>query len=157
MDSDITSKIWKEAWTIWKSKADNTAVQSEENPCSMLNKMHSLQNTWKYPQQPRRIPTRQEHHQTIIHFQDPSRKDHNVKRLWINVLMLDMSKTFNNIKRNTLYQDLADVLDKEELQMMNILLKVVELQVRYGNIWGEPQGPVACQYISAYLAIYRIW
>ncbi len=52
--------------------------------------------------------------------------------------MLDMSKAFDTVDRNALHQDLVEVPDQDKLQMMTLLLKDVELQVRFRQILGEP-------------------
>merc|ERR1711911_32952 len=62
--------------------------------------------------------------------------------------MLDMSKAFDSVIRKTLFNDLEKILNTDELHMVSILLKDVELKVRCGktaddsfitNI-GVPQG-----------------
>ena len=55
----------------------------------------------------------------------------------IHILMLDMSKAFDTIKRKTLIQDLKEILDEDEIHMIYILLKEVEYQVRCGSNLGE--------------------
>ena len=56
----------------------------------------------------------------------------------IHLLMLDMSKTFDTMWRETLMKDLRSVLDKNELHLMYILLKDVQFQVRARSELGEP-------------------
>ncbi len=55
----------------------------------------------------------------------------------IHLLMHDMSKVFDTIERNTLYKDLSEILESDKLMMMNIFLKDVVIQVRYGTTIGE--------------------
>ena len=55
----------------------------------------------------------------------------------IHILMLDMSKAFDTVKRATLIKDLKEILDDDEIHMMYILLKDVEYQVRCGNSLGN--------------------
>lgn len=45
----------------------------------------------------------------------------------------DTRKAFDKVARNMLYTDLAEILAPNELMMMNILLKDVVIQVRYGT------------------------
>ena len=69
----------------------------------------------------------------------------------INLLLLDMSKAFDTVKRATIMKDLSEVLDPDELHMFYILLKDVTIQVRCGKTFGEdiitnigtPQGDCA--------------
>ena len=42
----------------------------------------------------------------------------------INLLLLDMSKAFDTVKRATIMKDLSEVLDPDELHMFCILLKM---------------------------------
>ncbi len=56
----------------------------------------------------------------------------------IHLLMLDMSKAFDTMRRETLMKDLRSVLDRDELHLMYILLKDVQFQVRAGSELGEP-------------------
>ena len=55
----------------------------------------------------------------------------------ITLLLLDMSKAFDTVKRNTLFEDLGKIVDNDELHMLKILIKDVELQVRCGQQLGE--------------------
>ena len=48
----------------------------------------------------------------------------------INVLLLDMLKAFDTIERDTLINDLKQVLEPDELHIFYLLLKDVEIQVR---------------------------
>ena len=66
----------------------------------------------------------------------------------IHLLLLDMSKAFDTIDRGKLHVILSDILDKDEMHMIKILLEDVELQVKndktLGQIFktniGSPQG-----------------
>ena len=53
------------------------------------------------------------------------------------ILMLDMSKAFDNVRRNSLIQQLKSILDEDELHIIKILLKDVKLTVQMGNYKGE--------------------
>ena len=46
-----------------------------------------------------------------------------------HILMLDMTKAFDTINIEHLYELLSDILDPDELSIMNILMKDVTLQV----------------------------
>ena len=50
----------------------------------------------------------------------------------IHLLMIDMSKAFNTINRTTLMQELAKVLDPDELHIINVLINT-ELKIRSRN------------------------
>ena len=52
--------------------------------------------------------------------------------------MLDMSKAFDMMQRETLMKDLRLVLNNDELHLMYKLLKDVQFQVRVGSELGEP-------------------
>ena len=54
----------------------------------------------------------------------------------INLLLLDMSKAFNTVKRATIMKDLSEVLDPDELHMFYIQLKDVTIQVRCWEKFG---------------------
>jgi hypothetical protein len=80
----------------------------------------------------------------------------------INLLMLDMSKAFDTIQRGTLFEDLKDVLEKDELYLIHLLLNDVEIAVKLENEIGEffksligsPQGDAASAlFFIIYLAI----
>ena len=47
-----------------------------------------------------------------------------------HIFQLDMTKAFDTINREHLYKLLSDILDPDELNIMNILLKDVTLQVK---------------------------
>ncbi len=51
--------------------------------------------------------------------------------------MLDMSKAFDTVQRNSLIQQLKSILDEDELHIIKILLKDVKLTVRMGKYKGE--------------------
>jgi|GEM_PF-4699558 len=55
----------------------------------------------------------------------------------INFLMLDMSKAFDSVNRNTLLQDLKNYIQPDELHIISILLHDVDLTVRCGKTKGE--------------------
>ena len=65
-----------------------------------------------------------------------------------HILLLDMTKAFDTINREHLYKLLSDILDPDELNIMNILLKDVTLQVKnniakgqtFTTTLGIPQG-----------------
>ena len=65
-----------------------------------------------------------------------------------HILLLDMTKAFDSINREHLYKPLSDILDPDELNIMNILLKDVTLQVKnniakgqtFTTTLGIPQG-----------------
>ncbi len=55
----------------------------------------------------------------------------------VTVLLLDMSKAFDTVDRGMLFEDLKEVLDQDELHMISILLKDVQLTVRINKEKGE--------------------
>ncbi len=55
----------------------------------------------------------------------------------ITVLLLDMSKAFDTVDRGMLFDDLKEVLDQDELHMISILLRNVNLTVRMKKRRGE--------------------
>lgn len=59
------------------------------------------------------------------------------KNLNIHILMLDMSKAFDTVKREKLFEILCTILDKDELHMLKILLEDVTLQVKVGKHKGR--------------------
>ena len=69
----------------------------------------------------------------------------------INLLMLDMSKAFDTIQRGTLFEDLKEILEPDELYLIHLLLNDVEIVVKLENQIGElfksligsPQGDAA--------------
>ena len=54
-----------------------------------------------------------------------------------HTLLLDMTKAFDAINREHLYKLLSDILDPDELNIMNILLKDVTLQVKNNMTKGQ--------------------
>ena len=52
--------------------------------------------------------------------------------------MLDMSKAFDTVQRGTLFEDLKTILNDDELHMISILLKDVQLAIRCGKETGDP-------------------
>ena len=56
----------------------------------------------------------------------------------ITVLLLDMSKAFDKVDRGTLIEDLKVILNNDELHILTVLIKDVQLQVRMGNNTGRP-------------------
>ena len=54
-----------------------------------------------------------------------------------HILMLDMSKAFDTVNRKTLYEDLKNILEEDDLHMVTILLKDVRLQTRCGHTLGD--------------------
>ncbi len=55
----------------------------------------------------------------------------------ITILLLDMSKDFDTVDKGTLFKDLTEILEEDELHMISILLKDVTLQVKIGNNMGR--------------------
>lgn len=55
----------------------------------------------------------------------------------IIIEMLDMSKAFDTVERAKLFEILKNILDDDELHLMKILIKDVQLQVRIGHTIGE--------------------
>ena len=53
------------------------------------------------------------------------------------ILLLDMSRAFDTVKRKNLIQMLKQVLDQDELHLVKLLVKDVTLQVRCDNKLGE--------------------
>ena len=51
--------------------------------------------------------------------------------------MLDMSKAFDTVARADLFRDLQEILDDDELHLIAIMLKDVQLQVRCGKTIGR--------------------
>ena len=54
-----------------------------------------------------------------------------------NLLILDMSKAFDTIKREILISDLENILNKDEIQIVALLLENVDLAVELENIIGK--------------------
>ena len=55
----------------------------------------------------------------------------------IFLLLLDMSKAFDTVRRNDLFTILEDILEVDELHMMKILVEDVILRVKIGKTTGE--------------------
>ena len=55
----------------------------------------------------------------------------------IILLLLDMSKAFDTVRRNELFKILKEILDKDELHMMKILVEDVKLRIRIGKSVSE--------------------
>ena len=53
------------------------------------------------------------------------------------MLLLDISKAFDTVKRNNLMELLETILDPDETHMMKTLLKDVKLSVRLGKEIGK--------------------
>ena len=56
--------------------------------------------------------------------------------LWI--LLMDMSKAFDTVRRLTLLEDLRHILKPEELHLCKLLIEDVQLSIRCGCETGEP-------------------
>ena len=54
-----------------------------------------------------------------------------------NLLLLDMSKAFDTIKRDLLIEDLKEVLNNDEIHLVALLLENVELCVKLENLLGS--------------------
>ena len=50
----------------------------------------------------------------------------------VYLLLLEKSKAFDSIQRNTLIEDLKNVLNQDELHLIRILLDV-KITAKYGN------------------------
>ncbi len=48
-----------------------------------------------------------------------------------------MGKAFDTVDRGTLFKDLTEILEEDELHMISILLKYITLQVKIGNNTGR--------------------
>jgi hypothetical protein len=79
----------------------------------------------------------------------------------IHILLLDMSRAFDTVRRADLMKDLEEVLEKDELHMFDLLLRDVKIKVRCGKTSGEyfktnigtPQGDCASAILfTLYLA-----
>ena len=55
----------------------------------------------------------------------------------ITILLLDMSKAFDTVRRAELFKILKGILKEDELHMMKILVENVKLRVRIGRTTGE--------------------
>ena len=56
------------------------------------------------------------------------------------ILLMDMSKAFDTIRRDRVIEDLRDILDPAELHMIKVLLNDVNLTVRIKDQMGQPFG-----------------
>ena len=54
------------------------------------------------------------------------------------ITLMDMSKAFDTVRRHTLIEDLATILDKAELHLIRLLVKNVSLKVRVGSETSNP-------------------
>ena len=55
----------------------------------------------------------------------------------INILLMDMSKAFDTVKRGKLIEQLKDILQPDELHLILLLIKDISLQVRYNGTLGK--------------------
>ena len=55
----------------------------------------------------------------------------------LHLLLLDMSKAFDSVKRVVLFEDLKEMLEHDELHLLAIILREVRLQVRVGTVLGK--------------------
>ena len=55
----------------------------------------------------------------------------------VHVLLMDLSKAFDTINRETLINDLKNILEPDEVHMMKILLEGVQYQIKVGNTIGD--------------------
>lgn len=53
------------------------------------------------------------------------------------ILLTDMSKAFDMVKRNLLIEDLKEILEEDELHMMKILIDDVKYSIKLGKTIGE--------------------
>ena len=51
--------------------------------------------------------------------------------------MLDMLKSFDKVQRGTLFEDLKELLEPDELHLIRLLLNYVEIAVKLENQIGE--------------------
>ena len=55
----------------------------------------------------------------------------------VHVLLMDISKAFDTINRETLMNDLKNILEPDEIHMIKILLEGVQYQIKVGNTLGN--------------------
>src|SRR5437870_3575970 len=55
----------------------------------------------------------------------------------IEKMLLDMSKTFDNVNRNILLKDLKYILEPDEIHLLKVLIFNAKLSVRNGDTIGE--------------------
>ena len=55
----------------------------------------------------------------------------------VHLLLLDMSKAFDTVNRKTLFEDLEDVLEEDELHLISILTNRPQIKVKIGKSMGE--------------------
>ena len=55
----------------------------------------------------------------------------------VTILLLDMSKAFDTVKRNMLMKQSKEILGEDELHIMKVLLTDVKLKVRIGKEFGK--------------------
>ena len=53
------------------------------------------------------------------------------------MLLLDMSKAFDTVSRKTLFEELEEVLEEDELHLISILTNRSQIQVKVGNSTGN--------------------
>lgn len=73
----------------------------------------------------------------VFSFKTLAEKAITSKTYTTHLLLLDMSKAFDTVQRATLYEDLKEILDEDELHMISILIKDVELQVKINKEKGK--------------------
>ena len=55
----------------------------------------------------------------------------------VHLLLLDMSKAFDTVDRNKLFEHLDEIMHGDELYILHILTNNPQLQVKIGNTTGE--------------------
>ena len=55
----------------------------------------------------------------------------------IQLLLLDMSKAFDTVNRKTLFEELQEVLEEDEMHLISILTNRPKVQVKIGNSTGN--------------------
>ena len=78
-----------------------------------------------------------------------------------HILLQDVTKAFDTINRENLYEPLSEFLDPDELSVIYILLKDVTLQVKnnknkrtifYNNYWNYTRRQSQCNFFTLYLS-----